>query len=192
MTKEEARQIIATWLVSSKGTKGQRGYIEGWFDEEDIEAFRMAIEALSVDAEGDLISRQDAIDAVVAEGRNVDSRYLESERIVHESDAVEALAMLPSADAKTKCVAKIEVDIEEIVKRIKEEYDIVDVWIPCSERLPKYSGTLCIVTIEGEDGARASLSYWQGNTHKWSDLGHYYKVTAWMPLPKPYKGGEDG
>lgn len=47
MTREEARQIIATWLVSSKGVKGQRGYIEGWFDEEDVEAFRMAIEALS-------------------------------------------------------------------------------------------------------------------------------------------------
>ena len=46
MTREEARQIIAIWLVSSKGTKGQRGYIEGWFDEEDVEAFRMAIEAL--------------------------------------------------------------------------------------------------------------------------------------------------
>lgn len=50
MTREEARQIIATWLVSSKGVKGQRGYIEGWFDEEDVEAFRMAIEALSTEA----------------------------------------------------------------------------------------------------------------------------------------------
>lgn len=49
MTKEEARQIMSTWLVSSKGTKGQRGYIEGWFDEEDAEAFRMAIEALSAE-----------------------------------------------------------------------------------------------------------------------------------------------
>ena len=47
MTNEEAKQIIATWLVSSKGAKGQRGYIEGWFDEEDVEAFRMAIDALS-------------------------------------------------------------------------------------------------------------------------------------------------
>lgn len=36
MTREEAKQIIATWLVSSKGAKGQRGYIEGWFDEEDV------------------------------------------------------------------------------------------------------------------------------------------------------------
>ena len=44
----------------------------------------------------DSISRRAAIEAIIAEGRDVDSRYLESERIIHESDAVEAIAMLPS------------------------------------------------------------------------------------------------
>lgn len=44
----------------------------------------------------DLISRQAAIDAVVAEVRTVDSRYLESERVIHESDAVEVLSLLSS------------------------------------------------------------------------------------------------
>lgn len=34
----------------------------------------------------DPINRQAAIKAIIAEGRNVDSRYLESERIIHESD----------------------------------------------------------------------------------------------------------
>ena len=48
----------------------------------------------------ELISKQAAIDAIIAEGRNVDSRYLESERIIHESDAVEAIAMLPSVQPK--------------------------------------------------------------------------------------------
>ena len=50
----------------------------------------------------DLISRQAAIDALIAEGRNVDSRYLESERIIHESDAVEVISMLPSAQPERK------------------------------------------------------------------------------------------
>ena len=50
------------------------------------------------DGENDYISRQAAIDALIADGRNVDSRYLESERVIHESDAVEAISMLPSAD----------------------------------------------------------------------------------------------
>ena len=48
----------------------------------------------------DLISRQDAIGALIAEGRNVDSRYLESERIIHEADAVEVISMLPPAQSK--------------------------------------------------------------------------------------------
>lgn len=55
MTREEARQIIASWLASSKGGKGQCGYIEGWFYEKDVEAFRMAIEALSAERTGEWI-----------------------------------------------------------------------------------------------------------------------------------------
>ena len=50
----------------------------------------------------DTISRQAAIEAVIAEGRDVDSHYLESERIIHESDAVEALSMLPSVQYERK------------------------------------------------------------------------------------------
>lgn len=49
ISKEEARQIITRWLVSSKGAIGQCGYIEGWFDDNDEEAFRMAIEALTAE-----------------------------------------------------------------------------------------------------------------------------------------------
>ena len=50
----------------------------------------------------DLISRADAIEAVMAEGRNVHtSEYANAERIIHEADAVEALSMLPSAKALT-------------------------------------------------------------------------------------------
>lgn len=48
----------------------------------------------------DLISRADAIEAVRAESRKVyTSEYANAERIIYEADAVEALAMLPSAEA---------------------------------------------------------------------------------------------
>lgn len=50
----------------------------------------------------DLISRQATINALIREGRTVDSRYLESERIIHESDAVEAISMLSSAQKHGK------------------------------------------------------------------------------------------
>lgn len=49
MTRDESRRIISVWLdwlVSSEDLDGQRGYIEGHFDEEDVEAFHMAIKAL--------------------------------------------------------------------------------------------------------------------------------------------------
>lgn len=62
----------------------------------------------------DLISRADAIkawDKLSKRGRT-------------EFDQV--LMTLPSADKPTKVIAEIKVDTEEVVKRIKEEYEIAD------------------------------------------------------------------
>lgn len=52
MTRDEARRIISIWLEWLASYKGpeERGHIEGHFDEEDIEAFRMAMEALSAES----------------------------------------------------------------------------------------------------------------------------------------------
>lgn len=62
-------------------------------------------------------------------------------------------------------------------------------WIPCSERLPKKNlevlatvlGDVEIAWI-GEDGR------WETNDYIFDDKED---ITAWMPLPEPYKGGED-
>ena len=75
------------------------------------EAIDKAIDALKAQADGDTISRREAIDAIIAEGRNVDSRYLESERIIHESDAVEAISMLPSSQPEP-----IRINLNEPIK----------------------------------------------------------------------------
>lgn len=106
--------------------------------------------------------------------------------------AIEAL----SADAKTKCIAQIKVDTEEIVSRIKEEYDITDGWIPCSERLPKEKQEVYVTVYftEGDTGRAYGYIDGFGKWHLYSAvegvLNSGYKVTAWKPLPKPYKGGE--
>lgn len=106
-----------------------------------------------------------------------------------------------SAEAKTKCVAQIKVDTEEVARRIKEEYDITDGWIPCSERLPEAENMyqppkqryLCQLEAYGErkfcvlsrlKGAISPFWDWYGVAI------HDSEVTAWMPLPKPYKGGD--
>lgn len=46
MDRKEAIEILENWASSSRRTEKRLGYINGWFYEEDEEAFRMAIEAL--------------------------------------------------------------------------------------------------------------------------------------------------
>lgn len=75
-------------------------------------------------------------------------------------------------------------------------------WIPCSERLPKAEDMyqppeqryLCQLEAYGErkfcvlsrlKGAISPFWDWYGVAI------HDSEVTAWMPLPKPYKGGDD-
>ena len=92
-----------------------------------------------------------------------------------------------SAEAKTKCVAQIKVDTEEVARRIKEEYDITDGWIPCSERLPEPRVDVWCNSDMGQ-----MVGYYDEDVETW--YGRDYlelMVTAWMPLPKPYrKDGE--
>lgn len=60
-------------------------------------------------------------------------------------------------------------------------------WIPCSERLPEESGTY---TVTAYDGATRRVTYakYQKRLKRWELTGAraYWRVVAWMPLPKPY------
>ena len=77
-------------------------------------------------------------------------------------EATEILSALPSAEAE---------------------------WIPCSERLPNVGEDVlfCDSKWTEEGCLRADGDWWQ---FRWSTVMPKEKVTAWMPLPKPYKGGE--
>lgn len=106
-----------------------------WNKNDVEEALNMAIDALS-EPSGDLISRADAIEALGEEPEIILDTDAEWEMHDRWVDAMTSIKTLPSAEAKTKCIAQIKVDVDEIVERIKEEYDTTDGWIPCSERLP--------------------------------------------------------
>jgi hypothetical protein len=71
-------------------------------------------------------------------------------------------------------------DIEEILMNYKSK------WIPCEERLPEKDGHyLCTVTKpQYIDGIYVKFIYWCGRWYGWQPSD----VTAWMPLPEPYKG----
>lgn len=85
----------------------------------------------------DIISRQAAIDALISEGRNVDSRYLESERIIHESDAVEAISMLPSAQPE-QLVNESGSLVKGLVKDCIDRQDAIDALNICYANIELY------------------------------------------------------
>lgn len=64
----------------------------------------------------------------------------------------------------------------------------VNQWIPCSERFPEESGDYLVTVdrnigelwVEVDQFDNANESWWL----------YMDEVTAWMPLPEPYKGKE--
>ena len=156
-----------------------------------------------VEDKTDLISRADAIEAMGEEP----PVWLDTAEEWAERDAwvlhVSALKALPSAEttgALDDAIAKYVADgLMELPSAEAE-------WIPCSERLPSEDGRY-LVTYP--------LLRWQNN---WISVMHYGKpldptqdvkgrcfyysdsewgdavydnILAWMPLPMPYKGGDD-
>lgn len=140
-----------------------------------------------------LINREDAIDEL---RRLIPyKKYHRGEWVylLDKREVFKAINALPSAEVETKCVAQIKVDTEEIVRRIKEEYDIMGGWIPCSEGLPKKGEVVLITNGKGNVrcGQYRSEHDVRGGTHYWWWKGKTVEtVIAWMPLPEPYR--EDG
>ena len=61
-------------------------------------------------------------------------------------------------------------------------------WIPCKERLPE-NRLYVLVTYKYEYGLIDHGITWYGQVEgKWNTSR---EVIAWMPLPEPYKGGQD-
>lgn len=153
------------------------------------------------------------------------------EELIRRSDAliecegltpIECLAMqeriksIPAVEPKTKVIAqvtfvedKMREIVNEAVERIKEEYDIVSDWIPCSERMPeehewigteKFGTTISdkvhiTFDVNGKRFVKTlSLQNGELSNHEKLTMDAFYKgwkMVAWMPLPKPYKEGAD-
>lgn len=61
-------------------------------------------------------------------------------------------------------------------------------WIPVSESLPEASGMYQVTCMDGRIH-RSTYAKFQNKLKRWELTGarSYWKVTAWMPLPEPYK-----
>lgn len=127
----------------------------------------------------DYISRADAIEAVCKWGTNEERKGNLTMTMVSVKQCVaDILSALPSAEAYFT-------DGNKIAE-----------WIPCSERLPKEKQEVYVTVyfIEGDTGRAYGYMDGFGRWHLYSTvegtLNSGYEVTAWMPLPKPYR--EDG
>lgn len=77
--------------------------------------------------------------------------------------------------------------------------DVAPQWIPVTERLPKeICDSYWVCTDSGyqcECRWTNTNRFWPNLTTDWHwnifDIPQYTKVVAWMPLPEPYKGGEE-
>lgn len=78
-------------------------------------------------------------------------------------------------------------------------------WIPCSERLPDRFGKMLVTFIPAAGTLWTQViiahysdlmgiarpCFWIGNVGKNDFANITSQVVAWMPLPEPWKGGED-
>jgi len=109
----------------------------------------------------DLISRQAAIDEIIRCRFVVDA--------VDVVDAIEKISKLPSAQPEQR-------------------------WISVSERLPEEYGNY-LISIDGEEPDIGTInpndprgwSLCDANGFYWASDKHL-NITAWMPLPEPWKG----
>lgn len=81
----------------------------------------------------------------------------------------------------------IHCETEEEQKKVFERLESTN-WIPVSERFPESSGTYQVTCMDGRI-YRSTYAKFQSRLKRWELTGAraYWKVTAWRPLPEPYK-----
>lgn len=99
---------------------------------------------------------------------------------------------VPSAQPQTKCIAKItlnEKQVRDAVEKAKHEIlTVLPRWIPVTEQLPTPR-----VDVWCNSDLGQMVGYYEEHVGLW--YGRDYlelNVNAWMPLPEPYKEGQDG
>lgn len=80
--------------------------------------------------------------------------------------------------------------VMEILKRFADEPSAQQ-WTQCREKTPESAGTYLCTCLDANRHLVTSVK-WQPKIKMWNLSGAraYWKVIAWMPLPKPYKKGD--
>lgn len=181
------------------------------------EAVDMAIEALSAKPQTDLISRAEAVKAI----RKWFESDMPSDWYKGMETAQEILSALPSADAVSRKALNDVKFVAIKGDKVEEAYrsgwngaiECIIENAPSAEAVqgwrtgkPKKQGEY-IVTVKSMRGGMVELLYygkpmmpnckvkgmcWYRSDDEWGDVVYDdADILAWMPLPKPYKGGGD-
>lgn len=130
----------------------------------------------------DLIDRQAAIDAVLKRDANCGI------------DAAETLKALPSAQPTDEDIQRMQ-DIEQAALEKAYECGKQDAmqWIPCEERLPEPGVSVLVDVADIPAGGRFPLIDEICKDGEWLNCdGSEWLALAWMPIPDPWKGKNDG
>ena len=105
--------------------------------------------------------------------------------LISRSDVLDKAIFIPIAKimTKDKIIYRKAVFVDDI-----EKIPSAQQWIPCSERLPERQTSVLVTDYDAVE-----MAYINGDG-KWMDyFGDKLKaVTAWMPLPEPWRGDIDG
>ena len=68
-------------------------------------------------------------------------------------------------------------------------------WIPCSERLPSESDYYLVTNINAFEEKEVCVIWFAHKTDygvsEWREITDEDTILAWMPLPKPYREGDE-
>ena len=96
------------------------------------------------------------------------------------SDVYDTLDFLPTNDEANRIIDSFDRVTSGIKKESKTD------WIPVSERLPETDEDVLIT-----DGVTVYIGWINAINRQWRANCFINNVTAYMPLPEPYKGDED-
>ena len=121
--------------------------------------------------------------------------------MIYRQDAIDALNDEFTVIGKTNAIV-----VQDYIRRVNNRLHALPSaqpeqrWIPCSERFPEEDDyKSCIECLDGAvwyltENGTMGLGYYYKSTKEWSTTGDLKtdgKVIAWMPLPEPYREGEE-
>ena len=188
MDRDEFMELVYETFADEPDNVLANGIIEAADAYVEHEKAQLSNEDATKDATSELISRQEAIDAVMEYGA-IWMEYTDAmdkgeiaQRALNnaKSTMIRILKELPTIQPETPCYLGSPCEYQNPNVEISQPEPQ---WIPCSERMPEPRIDVWVNSDLGQ-----MIGYYDETIELW--YGRNYLeliVNAWMPLPEPYK-----